>query len=264
MKKSTEIIKSDKRVILSFWQTLGHYSFMLVPLMFPAFELFYKMSGKTAIDAFSNTANVLFVIASLIIGFFKWRELNYYELEVSRSDGEFENAVLATANKLNWRINFFDNNKADAIGYNPWKSRDFQSIKIERYKSKVMINSMIEPDFISVPDFFGINRTNRNTFFQYYDNSIKIENLNEKIIQQLKDAEEKVENEPEWNLKNTLKRIIAYIFSFGFWALGIAIWKHEGSMIALILFGLIGSSYILFDVYVMWVKKRRKPAHNKP
>ncbi len=262
MNKKSYHKKSEKRIVLSIWQTLGHYSFMLVPLMFPAFELFYKLSGKTAINTFSNTANILFVLAGLTIGFFKWRELYYYELDVSRTDSEFENAVLATANKLNWRINSFENNKADATGYNPWKSRDFQSIKIERLKSKVMINSMIEPDFISVPDFFGINRTNRNTFFQYYDNSNKIENLNEKVIQQLKDAEEKVENEPEWNLKNTLKRIIAYIFSFGFWALGIAIWKHEGSIIALIFFGLIGSSYILFDVYVMWVKRRRKPAHN--
>jgi hypothetical protein len=257
MKKSSGIIKSDKRVTLSFWQTLGHYSFMLVPLMFPAIELFYKLSGKTAINTFSNTANVLFIIASLIIGFFKWRELNYYELEVSRSDGEFENAVLATANKLNWRIDIFKKNEVVATGYNPWKSRDSQTIKIERKQNKVLINSMMELGFISVPDFFGINRQNRNTFLSYYYESNKIENLNEKVIQLLKEEEDRIENEPEWNFKNTLKRIVAYIFSLGFWAIGIAIWNHNKLIGPLLIFGIIGSSYVIFDIYVMWTKWKK-------
>src|SRR6056297_2884231 len=99
MKNRTVHIKSDQRVILSTWQTIGHYSFMLVPLIFPAFELFYKLSGKTTVNSFSNTFQLICVLVSLVIGYFKWRELSYYLLEESRSDKEFENAVLASANK---------------------------------------------------------------------------------------------------------------------------------------------------------------------
>jgi len=257
MKKSTEIIKSDKRVILSFWQTLGHYSFMLVPLMFPAFELYYKFSGKSVVNSFSTTTQIVFVLVSLIIGYFKWRELNYYETKEQRTDKEFEDAVLATANKLKWRIDSFEKSKVIGTGYNPWKSRDAQTINIERLPNKVQISSMMELGFISVPDFFGVNKTNRDTFLKYYYKSKTVESLNEKVIQQLQAEEDRIENEHEWSLKNTLKRIIAYVFSLGFWLLGIAIWKYEKSIIALIIFGLMGSSYILFDFYVMWTKRKK-------
>jgi hypothetical protein len=257
MKNKTAHIKSDKRVVLSNWQTIGHYSFMLVPLMFPAFELFYKLSGKTMVNSFSTTFQVICVLVSLTIGYFKWRELSYYLLEESRSDKEFENSVLASANKLKWRINNLDNSKVDATGYNPWKSRDSQLIQIERQKSKIQISSIIEPGFLSVPDFFGINKRNINTFLHYYYQSDKIEDLNEKVIQHLKDEEQKIENEPEWNFKNTLKRLIAYLFCFGFLGLGFAIWKSDGfSFIALFLC-LLGLSYIVFDIYVIWTKRKR-------
>lgn len=262
MKKKKKNIKSNKRVVLSFWQTLGHYSFILVPLMFPAFELFNKSSDKTAVSTFSVKTHILFILISLIIGVFKWRELNYYEIEEQRTDKEFENAVLATANKLKWRIDYFKENKVIATRYNPWKSRDSQTIKIERKQNKVLINSMMELGFITVPDFFGINRENRNTFLNYYYESNKTEKLNEKVIQQLKEEEDRIENEPEWSLKNTLKRIIAYIFSLGFWTIGILIWNYNKSIVPLTIFGILGSSYIVFDIYVM-LTKRKKPAHNK-
>ncbi len=257
MNKNSHHIKSDKRVALSFWQTLGHYSFVIVPLMFPAFELFYKLSGKTAVNTFSVGTQIIFILISLIIGIFKWRELNYYEINEQRTDKEFEDSVLAAANKLNWRIDYFKENEVVATGYNPWKSRDSQTIKIERKKNKVLINSMMELGFITVPDFFGVNKQNRNTFLNYYYISNKIESLNETVIQKLKEEEDRIENEPEWSLKNTLKRIIAYIFSLGFWAIGIAIWNHDKSIGPLLIFGIIGSSYIIFDIYVMWTKKKK-------
>jgi hypothetical protein len=257
MNKKILHTKSHKRVALSFWQSLGHYSFMLVPLMFPAFELFYKLRGKTAVNTFSTRTQIIFILVSIIIGIFKWRELNYYEIKEQRTDNEFENAVLAAANKLNWRIDYFKENKVAATGYNPWKSRDSQTIKIERKRNKVLINSMMELGIITVPDFFGVNRQNRNTFLNYYYESDKIEKLNEKVIQQLKEEEDRIENEHEWSLKNTLKRIIAYIFSLGFWVIGIAIWNHHKSVGPLIIFGILGSSYIIFDIYVMWAKRKK-------
>jgi hypothetical protein len=257
MKNLNDHIKSDKRVILSTWQTIGHYSFMLVPLIFPAFELFYKLSGKPTVNSFSTTFQLICFLVSLAIGYFKWRELCCYLLEESRSDKEFENAVLASANKLNWRIDNFNNYKVDATSYNPWKSRDSQLIQIERQKSRILISSIIEPGFLSVPDFFGINRRNINTFLNYYNQSNTVENLNEKVIQHLKEEEEKIENEPEWNLKNTLKRLIAYLFCFGFLSLGIAIWNSDGFSFLVLFLCLLGLSYIIFDIYVIWTKRKK-------
>ncbi len=259
--RTLQYLKSNKQVILSIWQTVGHYSFMLVPLMFPAFELFYKFSGKTVVNSFSISAKLIFVLISLVIGYFKWRELSYYQIEKSRTDEEFKNAVLASANKLNWIILKMDNSQVKATAYHPWRSRDQQTIQIERQENKVQINSMTEPGFFSVPDFFGVNRTNRNTFFQYYDQSNRIENLNDSVIQQLKEAEEKVENESEWNLKNTLKRITAYIFCLAFLSFGITVWIYEGFSLIVLILCLLGSSYLILDIYVMWTKK--KQAHSK-
>lgn len=257
MKKRTAHIKSDKRVILNTWQTIGHYSFMLVPLIFPALELFYKLSDKTIVNSFSTKFQLICALFSLAIGYFKWRELFYYSLEESRSDKEFENAVLASANKLNWRIDNLDNSKVDATAFNLWKSRDSQLIQIERQKSKIQISSIIEPGFLSVPDVFGVNKRNINTFLHYYYHSNTIENLNEKVIQHLKDEELKIENEPEWNLKNTLMRLIAYLFCLGFLSLGIAIWNSDGFSFLVLFLCLLGLSYIVFDIYVMWTKRKR-------
>ncbi len=228
MKNRTVHIKSDKRVILSTWQTIGHYSFMLVPLIFPALELFNKLSGKTTVNSFSITFQLICVLVSLAIGYFKWRELFYYSLEESRTDKEFENAVLASANKLNWRIDKLNNSNVYAIAIKPWKSRDSQLIQISRQKSKIQISSINEPGFLTIPDVFGTNKRNINTFLHYCYHSNKIENLNEKVIQHLKDEEQKIENEPEWNFKNTLKRLIAYLFCLGFLSLGIAFWISDG------------------------------------
>ncbi len=255
MRSRTKYTKSDKRVVLRTWQSIGHYSFMLVPLMFPAFELFYKLSGKTAVNTFSISAQLIFVLVSIVIGYLKWRELSYYQLEESRSDNEFENAVLTSANKLNWRIDILDENKVEAIRYNAWKSRDSQLIRIERQKDRILINSIIEPGFFSVPDFFGINRKNRNIFFHYYYQSDKVENLNERVIQTLRNEEEDIENEPEWSFKNTLKRIIAYLFCLSFLSLGIAIWNSDGISFLVVFLCLLGVSYIVFDIYVIWTKK---------
>jgi hypothetical protein len=257
MKNRTLYTKSNKRVVLSIWQILGHYSFMLIPLILPSFELFYKLNGKTSVNTFSTSIQLIFVLASLVIGYFKWKELSYYLIEESRSDNEFESAVLASANKLNWIINNLDKSRAEAIGYNPWKSSDSQTIRIERQNNKILFNSMIEPGFFSVPDFFGVNRKNRDTFFYYYYHSNKVENLNEWVIEHLKNEEEKIENESERNLKNTIKRVIAYIFCLGFLSLGIAILKSDGISFLVFFLCLLGLSYIVFDIYIMWTKRKK-------
>jgi len=66
---------------------------------------------------------------------------------------------------------------------------DAQIIKIERLDYEVLINSMMGNGFMSALDFLG---TNRNTILCYYHQSYKSQNLNVKVIQQLKDDEERI------------------------------------------------------------------------
>ncbi len=254
MNKNIPHTKSDKRVTLSFWQTLGHYSFMLVPLMIPALEIYYKLIGKTAVNSFSIITNLIFVVLSLIIGYLKWQELAYYQLNEKRTDEEFENAVFASANRLKWKITNLKNNVVEAIAFNRWKNRDPQKITIKREENSILINSMIEPGFLSVPDFLGINKKNRSTFLHYYQYSNKLKDLNEKVVNRLKDEEGQFENEPEWGFKNTFKRIIAYLFSLAFLSLAIAIYKFDGFIPVVPILGLIGSIYIILDVFLL-IKK---------
>lgn len=249
--------KSKKRIVLSFWQTMQHYSFVLIPLFIIGIDLYYKLSDKSTVNSFAPTTQLIFVFISLIIGYFKWRELSYYELDVSRTDSQFENAVLATSNKLNWIVNTLNNSNAEAISRDPWKSSDNQSIKIIRLSNKVMINSMTEPNIISAPDLFGLNMKNRNTFLHYYYVSNKVENLNEEVIRNLKDEEEKIENKSEWNMKNTLRRIALYTLCFGFIGIGWAIWKYEGFNFMVLLCLIIGISYIAIDMYILWTKMKK-------
>ena len=248
---------SDKCIILDFWQTIGHYSIVLIPLILSAIEIFYKLIDKTIFNPFSTSTKLLFLLASLIIGYFKWKELNYYEIEEFRSDKEFKESILATANKLNWNITELSSKKVKARGYNPWKSRDAQSITIERSNDRIRINSMNEIGLMSGPDFTMANKRNRNTFLHYYHHSNKIENLNRKVIQHLKAEEAKLENESEWSLVNTLKRIIAYLFCFAFIGIGLAIGQSDRISFIVLFLCLIGLSYIVFGLYVMWTKRNR-------
>ncbi|MFT6810822.1 MAG: hypothetical protein ACJA01_004067 [Saprospiraceae bacterium] len=255
-------ITPSNRIELSTTQYIGHYSFMLVPLIFPAFELFYKLRGDNMVNTFSTTTQIVFAFLSLLIGYFKWRELRYHEIIAERTDEEFKNSVLAASNRLNWSITKLDGKFAEAIGYNMWKSRDPQKITILRKANKVSINSIIEPGFFSVPDFFGINKTNRVSFINYYRKSNTVKDINKIALHEIKEEELRIENEPEWTLKNTLKRLVAYLFSLIFLASAIAIYRYEGFTAAVPIFAIIGIVYVVFDIYVLY-KKGRNPIHKK-
>lgn len=229
---------------------------MLIPLIFPGFEVFYNLSSKTTGNTFSTSTHLIFIGLSLLVAYLKRKELNFIQLNEKRTNKEFENAVLATANKLSWNIINFNDSLVEANAFNTWKSRDPQRITIVRKANKVLINSMFEPGFPSVPDLWGINKKNELTFLHYYQQSNNDKKLNERVIQNLKDEEDRIENEPEWSPKNSLKRIIAYIFSLSFLALGITIWKEDGFNLVVVLFGIIGSVYVIFDLYVMWKKMK--------
>lgn len=253
--------RTAKRIQLNSWQKLGYYSFMFLPLIIPFMEMYSALRNVEVDKSFPISYTLICVSLSMLIGYFKWRQLVYYETLEIRTDYQFKEAVYAAAADGNWKIVSIKNNSVEAEAYS-YLSRDPQKITIERSKHSVKINSMIEPGILSVPDFFGANRTNIGTFFFYYLLSDRVENLVDQVTQDWKAEEQRIENEPEWNLKNTFKRLIAYCFSLIFFIGGIALWKYEGFNIGVPFLLIFGSFYIVFDVYVMITKWKRKKSDN--
>lgn len=263
MIKTDQYITSNNRIKLSTLQYLGHYSFMLVPLILPGIEFFFKLRGEVVMNPYSTITHLICISLSLVIGYFKWKELKFYEVKDYRTDKEFECAILATANKLEWIIIKLENNYVEALNLNAGLSLDYQKITILRHKNRVWINSIIDPGLFSTNDIFGFNRRNRSTFVKYYHQSNLEKDINERVIQELIAEKARIENEPEWNIKNTLKRLVIYVFSLVFIIIAIAIYKYNGFHWSVLIFGVFGLFYIVLDIYILIIKKRKQTHNNR-
>lgn len=242
------------RMALTPLKSLSHYSFALLPLLFPIMDVYDLLFDPDMGESLFGRGVLFFTILSVVIAVIKWRELKFRYFKGQLTDKQFENAVYATANKLNWNITEIDKDHVVAEAHDLWKSRDPQLITIVRTKNSVAINSMMDSFLISIPDLFGVNRTNEFTFLTNLKRTKKEEDLNDVVIKELKDEEERIENDPEWSFKNVLKRIIAYIFSFAFFAFGVALWVYDGFSFMVIPLLILGSFYVILDIYVI-VKK---------
>ena len=225
--------------------------------MFPAFELSYYIKGERPVQSFSNEFYIFVFIVSLIIIFSKYRELKFETFEIKRTSNEFMKSVYAASRKLGWGIIVCKENYIEAECYNVWRSRGWQKICIIRNDDGIAINSMIEPTFLAVPDFFGANKLNKKTFIEIYSRSNLVEDIFEVVSNEIKQEEQRIENEPEWNLKNSAKRIVAYVICLVLLALGaVSIFENE------ILLGLIPSAiaiaYLALDFYILFKKRRNK------
>ena len=247
--------KQTRKLKLNPIATIGHYSFALAPLMIPGMELYFKLNQIQNIHSFSSTTLLICFILSGIIIYLKWKELIIERIYQSRTDEEFNDAVLATANKLNWIIKDLNDCEMIATASNSWKSRSWSNIKINRQHNYVEVSSIFDP-FLSLPDFFGSNKKNRQTFLHNYLLSNQESSLNEKVIQQLNEEKERLENEPEWSFKNTLKRIVIYLFIFILLAVCVII-LLDGFNFIVIPIGILCLGYLIMD-WMMIIKKMRK------
>jgi hypothetical protein len=249
---------SKKRIFLNSWQTIEHYSFILFPLIVLLYFVFNEGKSNDGESLYESKIILFLILLSVVVSYLKWKELAFYQLDERRSDVEFENAVLASANKLEWEIVEFKNDFVEAIASNIWKSNDHQKIVIIREENRVLINSMNEPSLVTLPDFIlGLNKKNCKTFLHYYYYSNMIQDLNEKVLKNLKEKEEHIENENEWSFINIMKRVIAYIVSLGFLGLAYIFYIQRGLDIFTLLLILFGTLYVIIDLYVIFKKMRK-------
>lgn len=244
------------RVKLNPIQSIGHYSFAIFPLIIISVDFYYKITSKPVVNTFSEIAYLICFGLSGFILYLKYQELIIDRLYVKRSNKEFKEAVLATANKMKWSIEYLNNNGMKAISSNDWGINNWSNVSIYKTANYVEIKSIYKL-FLSPPDIIGINKKYRMNFLNNYILSNQITNLNDKVVEELKAEEQRIENEPEWSLINTIKRVIAYVISLIFLAIGIGTWRYEGFSLIVLVFLIIGLSYIVFDIYVIRTKNKR-------
>jgi len=247
MKETTQIIKSKEAIQLSSYQYLMHFGIALFPLIFPAVHVFNKLGGVEVVNESSTQFLLGTVVVSILLAYGRWRDLRFYELSVSRTSEEFAQAVLSCEKKLYWVLIKFDDQNVEAITQQTFTQASASSrILIKRKSDKVL--------FYSDDVFLGFNKRQARTFFNYYLRAGNVQNLEAKVEAEIIKEEYQEDNEAEWNLKNTLKRVVAYLFSFVFIAIGVIIVVAENFHVMCLLFFAIGLAYPLLDIYVLLKK----------
>jgi len=185
--------------------------------------------------------------------------LEFKKYGVKHSATNFKEAAKATAIELDWQIEKLDDLILIAKRYDDMVNWVGFRISIIRNESKIFENSIVEPEIGSHPFSFGRNARNLEYFNSNLIQSIKGENVILNAELEVKQAEEELENEPEWNFKNAAKRLIAYIlilifmtiFIFGF---------RESFDPKFIFIPIICIGYLLIDIKIMLLKRKKKNA----
>jgi hypothetical protein len=204
------IMKSDKRLRLSFGQTITHYGIVLFMLFIVAlsgksiFEiyLFHTYSGIESPEELILDS-LPFLGLALAFSIIQYRQLRFKEVNVSYTDHEFQEAIRRTVSDLGWLIK--NNNKEFFRANRPWSWGSYgEMITIVKEKDRLLINSICDPNNMTSISSFGWNKRNVNSF---------LINLNETIqnIAVRQEVEEAI-NKKEWTFKKILVRLFAYPF----------------------------------------------------
>lgn len=220
-KEWIDIMKQTKRLKLSRWHTLVHFSIVIFLLLVPAFTLFSLFEiqvtetydGVRASDELISTAWP-WIIPAVAFYFIQKRRLRFREVSVDYSDQEFQEAIERIANQHQWQIEL--NNKQIFRSYRPWNWTGSwgEMITIIKDKDRLLLNSICDPEKKSSVASFGWNKRNIDTFL-----------TNLEHVKQGIPVQEKIEKpEKEWTFKRILIRLLAYPFclfliGLGFYAI---------------------------------------------
>ena len=233
MKKEwIDIMKQTKRLKLSRWQTLDHFSIVLFILFIPGLTLFSLFEiyvtetydGVRTADELISTAWP-WIIPAIAFYIIQKRRLRFREVKVEYSDQEFQEAIERTAKEYEWQIEINDKNIFRA--YRPWNWTGSwgEMVTIIKDKNLLYLNSICDPNKKSSVASFGWNKRNIDTFLKNLVNVKKHIPVQEKIEQP----------EKEWTLKKILIRLFAYPFCLFLVGLGIYMifnpvnWKSQGA-----------------------------------
>lgn len=203
------IMKKNKRLKLTIFQTLTHYGIVLL-LLFIATLTGWSLVEIYFTDTYSGvqTANelikvsLLFLVLALIFVVIQYRRLSFKEFQMSYTDEQFQEAIERTINDLQWQVE--KNNKTffRAVRVWDWTGSWGEMVTIIKDKDLILINSICDPYHISSVFSYGWNRKNIKTFIKHLSDI-----LNNKPIEI-----EEVKEINEWSFKRIMIRLFAYPF----------------------------------------------------
>lgn len=251
----TIIMKKNKRLKLTTFQTLTHYGIVLLLLFIVSLtgwsliEIYLTdtYEGARTADELIKSSLPIFAIA-IIFAIIQYRLLNFKEIQVSYSDEQFQEAIDRTVKDLEWRIE--RNNKTFFRAVRPWNWTGSwgEMVTIIKDKDRLLINSICNPDHMSSVASYGWNRKNIKTFLKNF--SDVLDNRPEEI------KEEKEIN--EWSFKRIAIRLFAYPFCIFLIVFGVYM-VLEPLTIRTIIAGLgamtIASIYLYSDIKFLTTKK---------
>jgi hypothetical protein len=243
------------RIQLTKWETVEHYSFIFPFLTIAVMFLFIKLSSTETINRIP-TIEIGIISISIYFIYNRYKSLEFKKYHFEHTVEDFQLAAKATAIELNWRIEKLTNTLLIARKNDLDWQWDGLKITIIRDGNKIYSNSMIAPSIRSNPFSIGWNKKN----LQLFNNNLIYVKRGEDIIAKaetiVKEEEIRLENESEWNLKNTIKRIIVYFFIFIILG-GCVLILSEGFSYIIIPIGVICIGYLIMD-WMMIIKKMKK------
>ena len=209
-----------KRLKLTFSQTISHYMIVIFMLFISGlcvkelFEIYFfnnYTGALTTNDLFTMFLPFLFI--AIIFAYIQYRRLDLKEIHLNYTDEQFQEAIKRTVDELEWRI---DKNQRNFFrAYRPWNWSGSwgEMITILKYKDRLLINSICDPNNMSSVTSYGWNKKNLKTF---------LTNLSETIQEIPKEPHKnEVTIKNEWSFRMILIRLFAYPFCLFLFGVGI-------------------------------------------
>ncbi|EMR01455.1 hypothetical protein [Cesiribacter andamanensis] len=257
MKKEwIKTMKVKKRLRLSFWRYIDHYSIVLFMLFITglfAVGLFHKYVTGTYTGALSSKELLTITGAGCTLAFILYliqrKRLKFTEITIQHTEQHFQEAVQRTVSALGWIVE--TNGKDFFRAYRPWNFTLSwgEMITIIRQKDKLLLNSICDPNQRWPVVSAGWNKKNIHTFLIHLADA----------IEEIPAAQ--ITNEPEnmWTFRRIAIRFFAYPFSIFLIVMGIYMISHPLSMgNAAAGFGVILAAvfYMYADVKLLLDKKK--------
>lgn len=246
------VMRRARRLKLGFVDTLMHFAIVGVMLLLSGIFLWDLSKNGVATGTVAGAA--VFIALAGLFYYLQRRALKFRMIKAPHSAAQFKEAVMRTADQLNWRI---ENNNAGFAsarrGWN-WTASWGELITILRDDEGIMINSICDPDHPSITAY-GWNKKNVHTF---------LVNLNDVIrgVDPPAPIEEDTElSGNEWSAKRILARLVFYPVSLALFAEGVSMILNPIYAKTVVAgFGLLilGSIYIYADVKILLQKRKKR------
>jgi hypothetical protein len=258
MYNTKALIKSDERLKLTFYQTLTHYGIVFLLMVVPVIIVFdlvkeYFTETKIGVRSASEMMDVAipFFILAIVVFFVQRDRLRFREIAIEYTDEEFREAVNRTKKDLGWIIRNNNRQLLKAERLFNWSASWGELITIRKFKNKLLLNSICDPDVSPSITSFGWNRKNINTFLTHLTN----------VINQVSYEEIPVRIKKEWSFINSVGRVLMYLLCLFIISAGLVVIFLSPDIRAIPL-GLIviyfGGFYIFLDLKVLLQKRKRK------